>query len=151
MPIPQIDPDEISQGVIGVYMGILSAMDATSSAEIAYFLDKVPERGEELWQRFRAFQNENKDATFIDFITQVVATQPIVDYLYPKECLLDLTARAVFASEVLATILTRDTGVWEIYFAEDPSYTAARTITCKGCPMSECQHWLDQKGKSRRR
>lgn len=151
MPIPQVDPDEVSQGILGIHSALLAAEDVLGDAQVAYFLEQVPERGEALWRSFCVFRDEQENADFADFIANILATEPMIKFLYPKECLLDQTTRATLASTVLAKVLAMETGVFEIYFAEDPSYTAARNITCRGCPMRECQHWLKGKGKSRRR
>lgn len=65
--------EEVAQGNIGVLTALLNARATLGDKTLNTFLDKVPERGEELWKRFRAVQQEKGEwVTFnhlIAFVT----------------------------------------------------------------------------------
>lgn len=154
MPIPQVKIDDVSQENFGVYTAMSAAMSQLGNAVVAFFLDQVPERGEKLWQRFRAFQGEHEGTTFIDFIKNVVTANPL-KLFYPKECSLDQITQALLASDVQRAVVSAgarsNDDVLNIYFAEGAPYAAVRNIACKGCPMTRCPHWVNPNGGRGRR
>jgi len=69
--------NEVADGNIGVYTALLAARQALGDQTMSSFLDKVPEKGEELWKRFRALQQEKGDwMTFNHLVTSVVLNLP---------------------------------------------------------------------------
>ena len=48
--------DEIADGNIGFLTALLALRAQFGDARITQFLDKIPEKGENLWNRFRRFQ-----------------------------------------------------------------------------------------------
>lgn len=142
--IPNVNVDEVSQGLIGVLLAMHSAIEKFGNATIAYFLDLVPERGEKLWDRMKAFQRQNEDASFLDFVKSIVSTDQ-VKLFYPKECTLDPMTKEMLVSEIQGAIhgqcRTNDS-LMGIYFGTGPVYEKARMISCKGCPNSRCKHHL---------
>ena len=153
MPIPRVKIDDVSQGNFGVHAAMLSATTQLGNATVAFFLDQITERGEALWQRFRAFQKVHEGTTFIDFIKNVVTADPI-KLFYPKECTLDPMTRGLLAPDlqraVMNTSANSNDDVLKVYFGEGAPYAAVRNIACKGCPKTRCPHWLNPNGKSRR-
>jgi hypothetical protein len=63
--------NEVSDGVIGVLAGITAARGALGDEIVAKFLDKVPEKGEALWKRFRSFRDLREGMTFGHFVVAV--------------------------------------------------------------------------------
>jgi len=74
-----INVEEIAGGVTGVFAAMTVATHAFDQPTLELFLDVVPERGVELWDRFRGYQwkagNEQKD--FLDFIRETVVTEVV--------------------------------------------------------------------------
>lgn len=74
--------DEVSDGNIGVLTALMNARATIGDKHLTIFLEKVPERGEALWLRFRTFQKASKDRgakiemTFNHFIASVVMPNP---------------------------------------------------------------------------
>ena len=63
---------EVSDNVMGV-MGCLTVARIRLGDEIvSSFLDKVPEKGEALWVRFRTWRDNRSGMTFLHFIVWVV-------------------------------------------------------------------------------
>lgn len=149
MPIPELDIDEVSQDVIGVYSAILSSRSQLGDAALVFFLDQVPERGSQLWERFVAFRDEQEGRTFIDFVKSVVTKDPLKIF-YPKECTLDQMSKQFLASEIQSAIrnakIGNDAEMLGIYFGEGVAYDAMRKIACMGCPMDQCRHLLRRWG-----
>lgn len=67
---------EVADGLIGVMTCLLNAQNTLGEQKVAQFLDKVPEKGEALWLRFRAAQRQSRDDSFDfnAFITSVLKT-----------------------------------------------------------------------------
>lgn len=149
MPIPTLDIDEVSQDVIGVYSALLSSKGQLGEAVVVFFLDQVPERGSQLWERFVAFRDEHEGKTFIDFVKSVVTKDPL-KLFYPKECTLDQMTQGLLMSEIQSAIrnakISTDAEVLGIYFGEGVAYDAMRKIACRGCPMNQCRHLLRRWG-----
>lgn len=149
MSIPGLDIDEVSQGVLGIYSAILCSRSQLGDAVLAFFLDQVPERGEKLWERFRAFRDEHEGTGFIDFIKSVITADP-EKLLYPKECTLDQMTQKMLISEIQSAVssvgINTDTEILSIYFGEGVAYDAMRKIACRGCPMDHCRHLLRRWG-----
>ena len=68
--------DEVSQNLIGVQMALLTARNTLGDETVVRFLDKVPEQGEALWLRFRAFRDARSGMTFLHFIAWVLQGCP---------------------------------------------------------------------------
>ncbi len=74
--------DEVSEGNFGVLAALLNARRTLGEKILRAFLDKVPEKGEALYLRFREFQKTSKDKgasiemTFNHFIASVVMPNP---------------------------------------------------------------------------
>ena len=70
--------DEVSDGLIGLLTALLRARKTLGDKHLNTFLDKVPEKGEALWELFKAFQQANRDKgnkiemTFNHFIASVI-------------------------------------------------------------------------------
>lgn len=75
--------DQVSDGILGVLAALLRARSTLGDKNLEIFLDKVPEKGENLWLRFKAFQKESRDKgakmemTFNHFIASVIMPNPI--------------------------------------------------------------------------
>lgn len=72
--------DEVSDGITGVFVALLHARCTIGDKHVTTFLDKVPERGEALWLRFKTFRDEEgvnpEFRTFNHFIASVVMPNP---------------------------------------------------------------------------
>ncbi|GAF94197.1 unnamed protein product [marine sediment metagenome] len=150
MVISQTDIDQASEDNFGVLTALTAARGSLGDSIIAFFLDQVPERGVNLWERFRTFQREykekhKKEVGFIEFIESTIIADP-VKLFYPKECTLDEISRGLFVSEIQAAIkgsgIHTNDDVLKIYFAEGVPYTIARNVACRGCPIARCPHYL---------
>jgi len=79
--------DEVTDGNFGVMAALMSTRQTLGDKRLTEFLDKVPERGEQLWLRFRAFQKESKDKgakiemTFGHFVASVLMPNGFSDLL----------------------------------------------------------------------
>ena len=76
---------EVAAGNIGVLTALMSANQQLGPRVVSAFLDKIPEKGSDLWDRFRAFQGAKKEAgvemefNFNHFIASVVAPNGLSD------------------------------------------------------------------------
>ena len=69
---------QASDGNIGVYTALLVARNTLGDDKVVSFLDKVPEKGEELWKRFRTLQREKGDwVTFNHLIASVLMPREV--------------------------------------------------------------------------
>ncbi len=151
MSIPQVDISAVSDGCIGVLTALTSAQQTMGNTKLAFFLDVVPERGSELWDRFRAFQKQYADSSFTDFMKSVMALNP-VKLFYPKGCTLDAMTCSLLASEIagaLSPVIKNDDEVLGIHFAVGPAFEVMQRVACKGCHMSKCPHFAKFKGGRR--
>jgi hypothetical protein len=74
--------DEVADGNIGVLAALLNAQTTLGDKKVAEFLDKVPERGEKLWLRFKALQTKKGDfITFNHLIASVLFPQGLAGLL----------------------------------------------------------------------
>lgn len=74
--------DEVADGSIGVLAALLNAQTTLGDKKVTEFLDKVPEKGEQLWLRFRALQKEKGDfITFNHLIASVLFPQGLAGLL----------------------------------------------------------------------
>lgn len=152
MPIPTVDPTEVSQNTIGVHMAIMAAIQQFGNATVAFFLDLVPERGEALWLQFTKYRDQQAGCGFPDFIRDTVTADPIRVF-YPKECTLDRTTQEMLVSVIkpaLADVVKTNDDILKIYFGEGEPYRLARNVTCRGCPIRTCPHWVNTNGKRAR-
>ncbi len=146
MPIPKVNIEEVSRGIIGVHAAMYAAQQKFDETTLAYFLDLLPERGEQLWERFRKWQKEKGDnVSFLDFIRMIVSVDP-VKLFFPKECTLDSMTRMLLSGEIRKAVLAKgiksNADIMQIYFGEGVIYETARGISCKGCPQFRCRHNL---------
>lgn len=147
MGIPTINADEVSGGSLGIYTAILSTVKTLGNATVAYFLEIVPERGGELWLRFKRYQEEKTETIFSDFVADTVREiENIRKMFFPRECTLDPATRDSLQKEVLRRIsaarIFGNDDILGIYFGEGRAYDIAREISCKGCPQRRCQHYI---------
>ena len=69
---------DVSDGNIGVFTALMNALGVLGDKHLTTFFEKVPEKGEALWLRFKAFQNASREKgfqmemTFNHFIASVV-------------------------------------------------------------------------------
>ena len=71
--------DEVADGIIGVQAALLNARATLGDQRVSDFLDKVPEKGDKLWDRFRAMQREKGDfITFNHLIASVLMPMPML-------------------------------------------------------------------------
>ena len=74
--------NEVSGDIFGVLAVLMNARATIGDKNLAIFFEKVPEKGEALWLRFKAFQKASKDngaqmeMTFNHFIASVVMPTP---------------------------------------------------------------------------
>ena len=142
--IPKVNVSEVSQDIIGVETAMLAAIQTFGNATVALFLERDPERGEQLWMRAKAFQKQFSGKTFSDFIKHVV-TADLLKLFYPKECTLDQAIQKLLVSEIQSAIagaVHSNNDVLGVYFGEGHVYQTARRISCKGCPVQGCRHYL---------
>jgi hypothetical protein len=74
-----LDIDAVSEGIMGVYACLSHAVAKLGEERVTKFLERVPERGEALWHRFRSWQRAaGENADFLGFIqsTEQSDTQP---------------------------------------------------------------------------
>jgi hypothetical protein len=149
MPIPKINPEMLAKEENGgLNMGVLTAViHATATmdpAVLAFFADRVPERGSKLWDRFRAGQKEHPGSGFSDFILGVVH-QDLARLLLPRVCMLNDSVRAILVSRSQEALLRAgartDADLFGVYFGDGPMYEAVRTAACKGCHQKQCPIW----------
>lgn len=71
---------EAADGLIGVEAGLLNACATLGNVHVTTFLDKIPERGEALWLRFKAFRDvkgaDPETRTFNHFIASIIMPIP---------------------------------------------------------------------------
>lgn len=153
MSQPSVDVDLVSQGVIGVLTAILAAQRTLGDHVVAFFLDRVPERGSKLWERFLAFERGKKDVGFLDFILSVNKENPL-KLFFPRECLFSELTQQILLEPLQEALkktgASSDEEIFQVYFGEGPVYEALRAVSCKGCGMSQCQHNLGSRIASRR-
>ena len=145
MTVPQINPEAIAEGNLGVKMALTSLQQTMGNPKLALFLDLVPERGEKLWGKFRAFQQTAGDVDFDDFVKKTITADRVVLF-YPKGCSLDMMTRRLLISEVQHSLqgkIRNDGDVMNIYFGIGDQYQAVREVACKGCNMNKCPHWVN--------
>ncbi len=147
--IPTVNPNEVSQDIIGVYTVILASIQQFGNATVAFFLEQVPERGEALWLRFKEYRDQEEGCDFMSFVRSIVTANPLKVF-YPRECTLDTTTQGMLVSLIqpaLAGVVKTNDDVLKIYFGEGEPYRVARNVTCKGCPIRTCRHWVNMNGK----
>ncbi len=149
MPIPQISPEEIARDSDGgLNFGVLTAMThakaTMGNTVLAFFADRVPERGEKLWNRFREGQKRRPEAGFTDFIVGVVR-QDMVKLLLPKICTLPDTVQVLLVERSQQALMKAgartDEDMASVYFGEGRFYEAVRAAVCKGCHQTKCPIW----------
>ncbi|NQT50362.1 hypothetical protein HQ571_06740 [Candidatus Kuenenbacteria bacterium] len=71
--------EEVSAGILGVQTALMAARQRLGDKHVATFLDQVPEKGSDLWERFREFKAEKEDrpgnnleVNFFHFIAAIV-------------------------------------------------------------------------------
>lgn len=68
--------NEKIDGIFGLMAAFMDARSTLGDKVVAGFIEKVPEKGEALWLRFRAFQKakakDSFEPTFVHFIASVV-------------------------------------------------------------------------------
>jgi len=149
MPIPTVDPTAVAQNTLGVYMAIMTAVQQFGNAMVAFFLDLVPERGGALWLRFTQYRDQEEGRGFPDFVKSIVMADPIRVF-YPKECTLDRGTKEMLVSDIqpaLVGVVKTNDDFLKIYFGEGEPYRLARNVTCKGCPVRRCRHWVNMNGR----
>ncbi|MFA7252908.1 MAG: hypothetical protein WC027_03580 [Candidatus Paceibacterota bacterium] len=67
----------VAEGLIGLQIGLKAARSffgPSGDAAVSLFLDKVPETGEALWNRFKEYQKKfpGQEITFPQFIAGIV-------------------------------------------------------------------------------
>lgn len=69
--------NEAAQNCFGVLTALYAARSQVGDKNLILFLDRVPEKGDALWTRFRGFQQERGDQMhFGHFIASVVMPIP---------------------------------------------------------------------------
>jgi hypothetical protein len=140
----KIDIEEVSLGNGEVYNGLVTAMHQLGMPAVAFFLDMVPERGYSLYQKFLEWQKENgPSVTWSPFILEVLRENQI-SILFPKECHLSEVTRGEFLPLIndLLDALVVSEDLVQIYFGEGEPYEASRQVSCSGCDIFACPHWL---------
>lgn len=136
MVIPKIDIKKIDN--FGVLTGIQAAINILGNDAVAVFLDLVPERGGQLWLRFRKFQESQENLGFHDFILKTLEKER-TKIFFPQGCILDTMTRSFLIGEITAMLKAQAsiTDFPLIYFmVPSPALKAARNICCKGCHMN---------------
>lgn len=147
MAIPNVNIDEVAEGLIGVQTALMASVSEFGEATVGFFLEVVPERGEKLWDRFRSYQSEKGgDIGFLNFVQGIVIANS-AKIFYPKECILDPMTRQLLTGHIQKGIsscgIKSNDDMLQIYFGAGPVYEAARNVVCgKGCPESKCKHKL---------
>ncbi len=140
MPVPVLDRFAHADGLIGP----LAAFSQMSDASFALLVELVPERGEALWIRFRTWERaqSNRNVGFNEWLAALVR-ENTATVLYPIGCTLDVSVRTVLASEVFRAAGARgDSELLNAHFAIEPQYSRVRAVSCRGCPVTKCVHYL---------
>jgi hypothetical protein len=66
--------DEKTDGLVGLIVAFSHAQNTFGGEVIAHFIEKVPEKGEALWLRFRAFQEEKTSDSFEPAFSHFIAS-----------------------------------------------------------------------------
>ena len=151
MTVPQINPEEVAAGNLGVLTAFTAMQHTMGNPKLALFLDLVPERGGKLWDKFRNFQQTAGDVGFVDFVKKTLTADPVMLF-YPKGCSLDKTTRGFLVSEVQHSLqgkIRGDDDIMNIYFGVGDQYAAVRGAVCKGCNMNRCPHWINPHGRQK--
>ena len=74
--------DQKTDGIFGLVAAFTNARSTVGEKYLKVFLEKVPEKGEALWVRFRTFQeeqrNSNFEPSFDHFIASIIASDLII-------------------------------------------------------------------------
>jgi len=149
MSVPQINPEAIAEGNLGVQVALTALQQSMGSPKLALFLDLVPERGQKLWEKFRTFKETAGDVDFTEFVKKTITSDPVMLF-YPKGCSLDKMTRGLLVSEVQRSLqgkIRSDDDVMNIYFGIGDQYQAVRGAVCRGCNMNKCPHWVNPHGR----
>ena len=159
MPIPKVDADEVSKGIIGVLAMMLEAIQRLGEPVVALFLDLVPERGEALWLKVAAWRDaaeargEAVDGS--DFIRHVLKENAF-KIMMPKGCMAHHRGLEMMAMMTWDGVRKRLPGgvtnldIANVYFGEGEPYRLVREITCStGCAYRECVHHTPSRNQRR--
>lgn len=144
--IPTVSVDEVAQDNMGIMIAMHAVLSSLGNTVLAFFLAIVPERGADLWLRFKEFQRQpgNEATGFEDFVRTTIQAN-ITKLFYPQDCTLDEMTRGFLASEVQTAvrgIASTNEQMLGIFFGAGPVYEAAKRVSCQGCPMTKCHHQL---------
>lgn len=65
--------EQVSGGIEGIRIPLTEAREGISDTFVILFLDRVPEKDDALWARFKAYQEEtSSEMSFIYFMANVV-------------------------------------------------------------------------------
>ncbi|MHB9019688.1 MAG: hypothetical protein ACYC3G_02335 [Minisyncoccota bacterium] len=65
--------EQVSGGIEGIRIPLTEARQGISDVFVILFLDRITEKGDALWARFKAYQEETSpDRSFIYFMANVV-------------------------------------------------------------------------------
>lgn len=148
MSLPHPDPDDIIDGCAGLLFAVPHAMDTFTTEMFAFFLDVVPERGDALLGRFRAFAGDREKVYFNDFIRHMIKEYSF-KLLYPRGCLLDKSTQRANVAILLPLITKRgirsNAALLRFYFSDhesEPFKEIIRQDICRGCVSKACPHYV---------
>ena len=147
---PTCDREALHQNVMGVMMATMGLSDPMC----LMLMELVPERGSDLWNRFKAWQRARPDGSpsgFSDWVQKTVMDN-YTTATYPKGCTLDKFTRKMLNQDVLKASGARtDNELFANYFGVEPFASRARQVSCKGCPQSSCENLIDPFSRGGRR
>lgn len=142
MSLPRFEVQDVADDNDVILLGVTEAVTTLGYKIVAYFLDQVPERGFDLWERFNAFQDEHPSLGFVEFISHTLDKCDNLKSLYPKGCEHDRETRELLSGAVLKRLSMAGipvTSRLDIYFGINLAYDVARATVCLGC-LKGCPH-----------
>lgn len=121
--------------------GLLAVLVLKGELPVRFFLDQVPQKGQDLWDRFI----QSGHSTFSSFYDGVLQ-ENMHRALFPRNCRLDLRNRNALFIQVSSALVSAGArtpaDILGPYSEEGSLYAAAKSVSCKGCHVVECQHYV---------
>lgn len=151
VPIPKINIEEIALGNGEVYAGLELAVYQLGVPAVAFFLEMLPERGNDLYQRFLLWKKRNGSCVnWNPFILDVLSMNESRMF-FPDGCHLSEITRGsilpLIRSQLGGLVVSEE--LVRIHFGEGEPYETVRRVSCRGCDAFECSHWLPKSGPIR--
>jgi len=144
---PTFDREALTEGVIGLMAFTMGLSDMKG----ALLMELVPERGLDLWLRFKTWRDAQAESVGLSDWLTCILKENILQVVYPKGCTLDNMTKSLFVTDIVRSGVTTNDGMLRVHFGINPEYNKARQVACKGCPQRRCMHWVDPHSSQRGR